>query len=112
MGKCEDTQVVVAHSHLGWVKVYVLQGLVALWLQREVALDDACLLYRADKFLIRKSAEPDKARVVHDMLELLHRFHITDGHVPVHFFGDDVPSTESRKVALHTVALLGGLRQV
>ena len=91
----EEAQAVVAYAHLGRVEVDVLQGLVALWLQGEVALYDACLLFRADDFRIRQPAEPDKAGVVHDMLKLIHSLQIACSRFTVHLPGDDMPTAES-----------------
>ena len=111
IGKGVQAQAVVADAHLPCREVDVLQCPVAFGHEGEVTLYESSLVLRTDKLIGGEAAQPDEAAVVHDAGELFRSLHEFLRRLPVQFLRDDMPTAQRAEVALHTVALLRGLRQ-
>ena len=112
VGEGVQAQAVVADAHFPCREVDVLQGRVAFGHEREVSLYQPGGLLRADNLVGGEPAQPDKAAVVHDALELFGGLHKLPGGFLVQFLRDDMPPAQRAEVALHPVALLRRLGQV
>ena len=111
IGKGVQAQAVVADAHLPCREVDVLQGAVAFGHEGEVTFYESGLVLRTDNLIGGEAAQPDETAVVHDAGELFRSLHEFLRRLPVQFLGDDMPTAQRAEVALHTVALLRGLRQ-
>ena len=111
IGEGVQAQAVVADAHLPCREVDVLQGAVAFGHEGEITLYESGLVLRTDNLIGGEAAQPDEAAVVHDAGELFRSLHEFLRRLPVQFLGDDMPTAQRAEVALHTVALLRGLRQ-
>ena len=107
-----QTQAVVADAHFLCREVDVLQGRVAFGHEREVTLYQPGGLLRPDNLVGGEAAQPHKAAVVHDALELFGGFHELPGGFLIQLLRDDMPPAQRTEVALHPVTLLCRLGQV
>ncbi len=111
IGEGMQAQAVVADAHLPCREVDVLQCPVSFGHERKVTLYESGLVLRTDDLIGGEAAQPDEAAVVHDAGELFRSLHEFLRRFPVQFLWDDMPTAQRAEVALHTVALLRGLRQ-
>jgi len=112
VGEGVQAQAVVTDAHFPCREVDVLQGRVAFGHEREVTLYQPSGLLRPDKLVGGEAAQPDKAAVVHDALELFGGFHELPGGFPVQLLRDDMSPAQRTEVALHPVTFLRRLGQV
>ncbi|CUP98752.1 Uncharacterised protein [Parabacteroides distasonis] len=112
IGEGVQAQAVVTDAHFFCREVDVLQGRVAFGHEREVTLYQPGRFLRAYNLIGGEAAQPDKAAVVHDTLELFGGLHELPGGFLVQFFRDDMPPAQRTEVALHPVTFLCRLGQV
>ena len=99
-----DTQPVRSQLH-------ILQCSRIFQREREILLDQSRLLLRSRNLVRAQPCQPDKSRIVYDLLELSHRFQEARSHFPVHLLRHDKPTAERRKIALHPCPFLRCFRQ-
>ena len=110
IGERMQAEPLVADTHPVGSQVDVLQDRRVGEGEREILLYQSRLFLRADNFFIAQARETNKTALVHNPLELLGCFEELAGGILVpYLLGDDMPSAESRKVALLSVAILGRL---
>ena len=112
IGEGVQAQAVITDAHFPRREVDVLQGRVTFGHEREVTLYQSGGLLRPDKLVGGEAAQPDKAAVVHDALELFGGFHELPGGFPVQLLRDDMSPAQRTEVALHPVTFLCRLGQV
>ena len=112
--KCVQAEPLVPDTHPSGLEADVLQhGGPVLHREGEVFLHQPGTFLRAGNLLRFQAAQPDVPGVVHDMLELLHRFQETGRHVLVgNLPGQQESPAEGAEVTLPAVALTGGLCQI
>ena len=112
VGEGVQAQAVVTDTHFFCREVDVLQGRVAFGHEREVTLYQPGGLLRPDNLVGGEAAQPHKAAVVHDALELFGGLHELLGGFLVQLFRDYMSPAQRTEVALHPVTLLCRLGQV
>ena len=112
VGEGVQAQAVVTDTHFFCREVDVLQGRVAFGHEREVTLYQPGGLLRPDNLVGGEAAQPHKAAVVHDALELFGGLHELPGGFLVQLLRDDMPTAQRAEIALHPVTLLCRLGQV
>ena len=112
VGEGVQAQAFVTDTHFFCREVDVLQGRVAFGHEREVTLYQPGGLLRPDNLVGGEAAQPHKAAVVHDALELFGGLHELPGGFLVQLLRDDMSPAQRTEVALHTVTFFRRLGQV
>ncbi|EEC95229.1 hypothetical protein PRABACTJOHN_03392 [Parabacteroides johnsonii DSM 18315] len=112
IGQGVQAQAVVADAHLPCREVDVLQRGVAFGHEREVTLYQSGFAVRPHNLVGGEAAQPDKAAVVDDTLELFRSLHELRSGFLVKLLRDDMSPAQRAEIALHPVTLLCRLGQV